>query len=193
MRTSLTLLAILIILLPACNNGDPKPADNSSGDTVTNHTTDTSDSTAASAVTNLPASNTYNAADSVGEVIPPEESDTLKFCFIKRFYEENGNAYIDADYIQFFYGDKALAAAKKRKEEEVVQDDYYILNENSRVRKLALAPSVQCRTVTMGKSQMVLKASTLQELKARYNVESIYILLLDNSNTVKGIQEQYLP
>jgi hypothetical protein len=209
MKTSLTLFAILIILLPACNSNDTTTPTNGSGDTTTvqNHIPDDNTSAASLTAADTAEMLAHNQIypDSVTEpVTPPAASDSLQFCTIKKLYEENGTLYIDADYIQLYYGDKAVEVAKKYNDAIATLDDkgdtvysvlsdVYILNENKRIRKLAVDKNVSCYTVVLGKSAMRLKKSPLHELRIRMNDERPYIVLLDRNNVVTAIKEQYLP
>lgn len=143
------------------------------------------------------------AGDVVEEVIPPNESDTLKFCYITKWIEQNGQLLIDADYIQFYYGDRALEEAKKRNDAEMdvrdgdttysVPSDIYLLNENKRVRQLPMIEDVRCFTIAAGEGKMVLQRTDLQRLRKRWDPTKIYIIILNKSNAVTAIKEQYLP
>lgn len=192
MKTSLTLFAILIILLTACDSNDTKTSDAASRDTATSAT--------------IPAKDTPAVTSSQKEsVIPPEESDSLKFCYIKRFYKEGNALFIDADYIQFLYGKKAVEAARKHNDAEMevkngdttyyVLNDYYVLNENTRIRKLTLSPDVSCYTISYEEPRVVLEKASLQKLESNYNKnnDNYYILTLDKNNVVTSIKEQYVP
>ena len=193
MKTSLTLFVILIILLPACNNSDTKSPSATTGDTTTT-------------TTPPPAKNTPAVANTPKEsVLPPEESDSLKFCYIKKFYQEGNTRYIDADFIQFLFGDKAVAAAKKHNDAEMevkngdttyyVLNDYYVLNENTRIRKLALSPDVACYTLSYSAPRVMLEKTSLEKLESNYdkNHDNYYILILDKNNVITSIKEQYVP
>ena len=191
MKTSLTLFAILFIFLAACNNGDTKASAPAEGDTAT------------VAVTPPPKDTTAIADTPKESVLPPEESDSLKFCYIKKFYQEGNTQYIDADYIQFLFGEKAVAAARKHDDAEMevkngdtsyyVLNDYYVLNENTRLRKLALSPDVSCYTISWGGPSVLLEKTSLTKLQSNYNAGNYYILILDKQHVVTSIKEQYVP
>ncbi|MBO9565222.1 MAG: hypothetical protein J7621_20770 [Niastella sp.] len=190
MKISLTLSAILIILLSACNSNDTKTPSAATGDTTSTTTTTLPKDT--SAVVNAPKES----------VLPPEESDTLKFCHIRKFYEKNGTQFIDADYIQFLFGDKAVAAARKRNDAEMeiengdtvysVPNDYYAINDNPRIRSLALDKNVRCSVIDM-RAEVYPTDTTLKSLQSMNTEDKVFILTLDKNNVVTRIKEQFIP
>jgi hypothetical protein len=113
--------------------------------------------------------------------------------------------FIDADFIQFLYEKKAVEAARKHKDAEMevkngdttyyVLNDYYVLNENTRIRKLALSPDVTCYTLSYSAPRVVLEKTSLEKLTENYNKnnDNYYILILDKNNVVTSIKEQYVP
>lgn len=196
MKTSLHLFTIFAILLSACGNDGAKTPADPSGDT-TSHT-GAAPSAKDSSATTPPAGHPDTES-----VIPSQESDSLKFCYIKKFYQEGNTWFIDADYIQFLFGDKAVAAARRYNDAEMeikngdtsysVLNDYYVLNENPKIRKLAISPNVVCYTIGMGGSSVILEKTSFQQLQAKYQENNYYILILDKQNVVTTIKEQYVP
>jgi len=114
-----------------------------------------------------------------------------QYCFIKKAYTRGDTNYIEADYIQFLMGEQAIEAARKKGEAETVLDDYYIVNENTKTRKLALAKDVIIQVVITedGKSFFVDGNDGLLRQKLQ---EGIFVLQIKNG-VVKKIKEQFLP
>jgi len=114
-----------------------------------------------------------------------------QYCFIKKAYADGDTSYIEADYIQFLMGEKAIGAARKKGEPEIVLDDYYIVNENTKTRRLALAKDVVIQVVITedGNSFFVDANDSLLHQKLQGGV---FVLQLENG-VVKKIKEQFLP
>jgi len=123
-----------------------------------------------------------------------------QYCFIEKVYEKEGTTYIDADYIQFLMGKPAVEAARKRGDAEPfvrngdttwsVPNDYYILNENKKIRSLALKPDFRLVTVEKPEAKEVSGVGYLK----KYAKDLVFVLTLDaTDSTVTVIKEQYLP
>jgi hypothetical protein len=114
-----------------------------------------------------------------------------QYCLIKKVYAHADTNYIEADYIQFLMGEKAIEAARKKGEAEMVLDDYYIVNENPKTRMLALAKDVIIQVVITedGKSFFVDGNDNLLHKKLQ---DGIFVLQIENG-VVKKIKEQFLP
>ena len=75
------------------------------------------------------------------------------YALVVNMYSENNKDYIDADYVQYFIGEKAIEEAKKRGDSDKriengkivysVPNDYYIVNENNKIRKLEVSNDVK--------------------------------------------------
>ena len=75
------------------------------------------------------------------------------YSLVINIYNENNKHFIDADYIQYFTGKKAIEEAKKRNEADKfiingqtvysVPNDFYIVNENDKIRKLEVSNDVK--------------------------------------------------
>lgn len=188
------LLLTSFLLLAACNNADQ------------NATTPKADSSVVAKSHTDPARQGTDSAASdqhgTATLLPIEASGPQQYCYIKKLYTKGGVDYADADFIQFLYGDKAIAAARKHNDAEVVikdgdttysvPNDYYIVNENSKIRTLALDSKVKCTAVVYEESRVVLKEVTLEALKAKYK-DNIYILTLGKDSLITQIKEQYVP
>jgi hypothetical protein len=198
MKTPLTqsgyLLLASMLVLTACNNTD------------SNATAPTSDSAVAAKVHTDSSGSGPDAIPSEkhdpSALLPIEASGPEQYCYIKKIYTKGDASYVDADFIQFLYGDKAIAAARKNHDAEMsvkdgdttysVPNDYYILNENSKIRTLALDNQVKCTAVVYEDSRVVLKEVTLDQLKAKYK-DNIYIITLGKDSLITQIKEQYVP
>jgi hypothetical protein len=73
--------------------------------------------------------------------IPPRLEDGEHFGFIDKVSPAPQTMVFDLAY--FFTGDEANDVAAERGDEVPVPNDYYIVNDNPRLRKLALAPDVE--------------------------------------------------
>jgi hypothetical protein len=131
----------------------------------------------------------------------PQQPDS-EYCLIKKLYQENEVWYIDADYVQFLTGDKAVTAAVKKGEADTmtgddgkisvtVPNDYFIVNDNPAIRKLALAKDVVLQLVVYKDGNPVVENAALKELNKSPKA-AIFILQFDDK-LVKNIQQQYLP
>lgn len=126
---------------------------------------------------------------------------------------DDGTVVVTADYAQFLTGDEATQAALEDGfivEGETVPNDYYIVNENPRLRELALdanAPIVlnacfidgECVTqvrVTI-EQWMVLTAGDMPDGLGEgfqwYGEGALPYWLILEGETIIGIEEQYLP
>ena len=76
-----------------------------------------------------------------GPTIPPRLEDGEHFGFIDKVSPAPETMVFDLAY--FFTGDEANEVAASRGDEVPVPNDYYIVNDNPKLRKLALAPDVE--------------------------------------------------
>jgi hypothetical protein len=127
---------------------------------------------------------------------------------------DDGSVVVTADYAQFLTGDEAIQAAIEDGfivEGETVPNDYYIVNDNSQLRELALDPSApivlnacfvdgECVTqvrVTIEQWTGLLAGDIpdgLGEGFQWYGEGTLpYWLILEGETIVVGIEEQYLP
>ena len=189
---------VLLLILAGCNNGD--------AGTTPNNPSDSGNKAGNLAQTPSKDSSTVtdDTATAGGEpVYPVEESDSIKYCYIKKFYAKDNQQYVDADFIQFYTGDKAIQVARQHHDAEMIIEkgdttwslpsDLYIVNENSLVRKLVIADNAVYKGVKYGTEQVVTKPVSREQLLAVYNKEKIYVLTLNKNNVITQIKEQYLP
>lgn len=126
---------------------------------------------------------------------------------------DDGTVVVTADYAQFLTGDEATQAALEDGfivEGETVPNDYYIVNENPRLRELALDPDApivlnacfidgECVTQVRVKIEqwMVLTAGDMPDGLGEgfqwYGESALPYWLILEGETIIGIEEQYLP
>jgi hypothetical protein len=183
--------AALLILLAGCNLNQGK----------TPPKTTPAPPPAATPVTGTPDTDT----STVG-LIPLEDQYAYtqeQRCLIKQLYTRNDTALIDADYIQFYVGKAADSVATRRRDGEMeidaegdttwrTLDDYYILNENKKIRTLALAKDVKFYRIFMHHN-VYRKLASMDDLKQVVGGYEIFILTFNENKEVSEIKQQYLP
>ena len=106
------------------------------------------------------------------------------YALVINIYSENNKDYIDADFIQYFTGKKAIEESKKRGEADrrivngqtvySVPNDFYIVNENNKIRKLEVSNDVK-----------------LDYLKKDYK-DKLFLLTIQNGKVIE-IKEIFTP
>jgi hypothetical protein len=129
--------------------------------------------------------------------IEQEES----YCLISSVYLENGKYYIEADYVQYLVGDKAIEAAKKAGDADIklvdgeqkysIPNDFYIINENPKLRKLELSKNVRLNLVNAYDLKGNDVKSIFDYFKNNYN-DKIFLLKLNKGKVVE-IDEIFTP
>jgi lysine/ornithine N-monooxygenase len=125
--------------------------------------------------------------------------------YIRRFYQQNGQYYVDVDYVQFLSGEAAVAAARRKGDAAVdvvngdtvysVFNDYYVLNDNPQVRTLRLAPTATFTLWRTGENGLERVPATPAKLQAdvpKVLTLSPFIIETENGMVVKA-DEQYVP
>ncbi len=123
------------------------------------------------------------------------------YTLVNNIYSENNKDYIDADYVQYFIGDKAVAEAKKRKEADSfivngqtvysVPSDFYIVNENNKIRKLEVANDVKLDLVSSYDSKNDAHSITINHLRKDYKYK-LFLLTIQNGKVIE-IKEIFTP
>ena len=124
-------------------------------------------------------------------ILPQSKPEAGQYCFINKAYTATGIQYIEADYVDFLMGDKAIEAAKAKGDSEMVLDDYYIRNDNKKIRKLTLAGDVSILTVEAQDEKLYHVEAGFNDLQ-KYISNTLFILQIENG-LVKQIKIQYLP
>lgn len=137
-----------------------------------------------------------------------KKTTSIQYAYILEFFQKTNSGWetismksiakqhssrtlaIDADYIQMFEGEAALAAAKKNGDVDTtygengkildiyIPNDFYILNENPKIRRLELLPNTKI---------------IFQSINEETPLDSrLFKLFLKNNKVIK-IEEVYLP
>ena len=147
-RVRLVLLTVIIALaLAACSGSGsdgPGGATAATGASSTGSTgvTAATGGTAATGPSGTGGSgSTTGASGTSGAVAPPTDlEDGRHFGYVRRVDPATSTIRFDLAY--FYSGDEANRIAAERGDETPVPNDYYIVNDNPRLRRLALAPDV---------------------------------------------------
>jgi hypothetical protein len=138
---------------------------------------------------------------------PPAESPVLgdgrHFGFIRSVDLSSQTPTLVFDLAYFLTGDEANQAAAEHGEETPVPNDYYIVNDNPRLRTLALDPDVRIELVDWANCCDSLFVGDLQPFADSFEESSYpsgpykgrfspYWLTVENGVVVR-IEEQYLP
>ncbi len=121
-----------------------------------------------------------------------------QYTLILKVYSENGKNYVDADYVQYYIGDKAIEEAKKNGDADVfiangkkiyaVPNDYYIVNKNKTIRKIELSDNPFFNLLI---SDNLKGSNTFENFKKNYH-ETLYILRLKNNKIIE-VKEVFIP
>lgn len=152
-----------------------------------------------------------------------ENKPVTTFAYIKSFYIKNkeqwqtvkplqmnlkqaGNSYsLDADYVQMLTGKAAIIAAQKNGDadsvfndqgkfiELEVPNDYYIVNNNPKLRRLIISPTVvlKMEKETIPSSSPKIPVYPIQRLNKVYKDGLFELTII--GDTVVEIKEVYLP
>jgi hypothetical protein len=125
--------------------------------------------------------------------------------YIRRFYQQGGQYYVDVDYVQFLSGEAAVVAARRKGDAAVdvvngdtvysVFNDYYIVNDSPSLRTLRLAPQASFTLWRSGENGLERYPATPAKLQA--NVPRTLTLSPFIIETKQGVvlkaDEQYVP
>lgn len=139
-----------------------------------------------------------------GESIVISKSDNYHYSFIVGVVNRDDTTFIDADYIQYLTGNAAIEAAKKAHQADTfktadgkthvsVPNDYFILNENEKIKRLALDKYCSINLVINLDSNPPISDNSLESLKKRIEQGAPFILTLNNSGVVIKIKEVFIP
>jgi hypothetical protein len=115
-----------------------------------------------------------------------------------KIYKENNKNYIDADYVQYFIGDKAIDMAKKNGDADShivngikvysIPGDFYIVNQNNKIRKLEVSDNVKIDLTSSDDSK---SENDLNNLKNNFK-DKLFVLSINNDKVIE-IQEIFTP
>jgi Tfp pilus assembly protein PilW len=120
-----------------------------------------------------------------------------------KIISKSDTTFIDADYIQYLLGDKAIEAARKAKQVDTfknadgsldfaVPNDYFIVNESTKVRQLVIANNCEFDLILNPDRTNKIFKNTLAGFKKIYK-DSPFILTLDKQGRIIKIKEVFLP
>ncbi|WP_299216720.1 hypothetical protein [uncultured Aquimarina sp.] len=121
-----------------------------------------------------------------------------KHCYVKKVFRNNGVIFIEADFIEYFKGRKAVEKAKENNEAEYdidkngdtlyfLYDDYYVSNTSYKLRRLELNDKVRIQDINQISKGFPLKA--FQKIIA----DKPIMILEINDGIVYKIKKQKLP
>ncbi len=123
-----------------------------------------------------------------------------KYCYAKKAFRSNDAVFIEADFIEYFEGKKAVIKAKEFGEAEYdidknedtlyfLYNNYYIHNQNDRTKILELDDRVRVKIDNINQISNAFPLKAFQKI-----IADKPILILEVSNgVVYGITEQKLP
>lgn len=200
MKRIAPILAATALLLAACadggTDGGSATAATGTGSTATTGPTAPTGATAATAPTGPTGVPTGS--------LEPELEDGEHFGFVESVRVQDGTMVFDLAY--FLTGDEANEAAAERGFEVPVPNDYFIVNDNPRLRTLALSPDLElalldwnrcCDAFIDGDLETFAVAVEADDIttvgdQIYYGSLSPYWLTIEDG-VVTRIEEQYLP
>ena len=125
------------------------------------------------------------------------------FAFIIGIHPQKDSTVIDVDYIQYLTGQTAIEAAAKVHEADsfktadgkfsaTIPNDYFILNENTRIRSLALAKNCVFDLIINPDRTPPVTDNSLSSFMKAYK-DNPFRLSLSNDNKVLSIKEIFVP
>jgi hypothetical protein len=196
------MVALAAAVLPACGDDGPNLAAQTGASGSTAAPGPETGPTAATAGTGATGPTVTGAT---GSTAPPELADGRHFGFIEAV--DAPGASITFDLAYFYTGDEANEVAAERGDETPVPNDYYVVNDNPRLRDLALGPDVTISVFDWNRccdEHVVVDVATFADVMAQpdgfverdgrlyYGVLSPYWVTV-GGGVVTEIEEQYLP
>lgn len=127
--------------------------------------------------------------------------EELNYSFITNVYSENNKNFVDVDYVQYFTGKEAIEKAKENDDADVrvvngekiysIPNDFYIVNENTKIRKFELLADVKIHFVDNQDLSETDSKSVFNRLKNDYN-DRLYILKIVDKK-ITEINEVFIP
>ncbi|MFD2562531.1 hypothetical protein [Aquimarina rubra] len=158
--------------------------------------------TAEDSLTTETANPGENIMDDVVQKSATDTINKLKFerqhCYVKKVFRNNGVIFIEADFIEYYKGKKAVEKAKENNEAEYdidkngdtlyfLYDNYYVSNANTKLRRLELNDKVRIQDINQISKGFPLKA--FQKIIA----ENPIMVLEISDGIVYKITKQKLP
>lgn len=140
---------------------------------------------------------------------PVAQSSETHPAYIDKIYTQNGNTYIDADFIEWYEGEEANRVFREREQDpEMTEapDGYYIVNDVSELQTFELSPDAEVimqlynRTGNVDEAEpvwnekiTVSKFISLFSPNEEMNMKDFpYHLVIENQKIVK-ITQQFIP
>lgn len=123
------------------------------------------------------------------------------FCFVRGGTWEGATPYLTVDYAQLLTGDDAIAAATAQGGESPPPNDYYIVNDNTKLRDLAVDHELSVKVVSRSDG-MVSGGYTMPfgewydvliGMSATNYVKDAPYWITVKDGTIIAIEEQFLP
>ncbi len=143
-----------------------------------------------------------DSIDSSKQIAEKDTIKKLKFqkqhCYIKTVFRTNGAIFIEADFVDYFTGKKAVEKAKENNEAEYdidkkgdtlyfLYDNYYVSNKSAKLRRLELNDKVRIEDINQISRGFPLKA--FQKIIA----DNPLMILEINDGIIYKITKQKLP
>lgn len=117
-------------------------------------------------IENVMLSDSLNLVDSTNT---KKKKYTKQHCYVKRVFRNNGVIFIEADFIEFYKGKKAVKKAKENNDAEYdidkngdtlyfLYNNYYVSNLNTKLRRLELNDKVRIQNLNQISKGFPLKA-----------------------------------
>ncbi len=145
----------------------------------------------------------------INEYEPVPKNENSRVAYVGSIYQEDGNSYADADFIDWYEGEEANRIFREREADsgmDEAPDGYYIVNDDTTSVKLKLAPDAQVVMQIYDRTGDIAEADTvwnerisLDKFLALLEDDSVmnlrdypYHLLIENGVIVK-ITQQFIP
>ncbi|OYU79337.1 MAG: hypothetical protein CFE23_14625 [Flavobacterium sp. BFFFF1] len=123
------------------------------------------------------------------------------YAFVLKVYSENNINYVEADYVQYVTGDRAIEEAKKNGDADTrlvngekvysVPGDFYIVNEHNKIRKLAVSDNVKLDLVSSNDSKNKKELNTFDDFTNDYK-DKLFLLTIESEKIIE-IEEVFTP
>ena len=132
-----------------------------------------------------------------------DNSNETEYAFISDILQKGDSVFLNVDYVQYLTGDSAIAAAIREGQADTVYidgkihidvpNDYYILNNNLKVRKLRIDKNCEFDfLLDLDRVDVKDVDNSLPSLKKIYE-DTLFILTLNEEETIVRIEEVFIP
>ncbi|RKP58008.1 hypothetical protein D7Z26_00400 [Cohnella endophytica] len=116
------------------------------------------------------------------DYLPVPKSSDSHVAYIDRIVQENGNYYIDANYIEWYEGEEANKVFLEREPDsglDAAPDGYYIVNDDAQIRRLEISPNAKVYMQIYNRTGNVEEATT--EWNEQISIEKFVSLFADDA------------